>query len=228
MRIRPMGAHDVKRVLDIERASFAAPWSEAQFLDELGREDRAWLVAEGDDGSGVGFAGVMMVGDEAHVMDVAVAPGRRRHGVGRALLWALARIAADRGAVRMTLEVAAENRAALGLYLSCGFDVVGRRTRYYPETGEDALVLWSRPVLPHLEAMRAASEGRDVVLGIETSCDETAAAVMRGGSDLLSSVVASQVDFHARFGGVVPEIASRKHTEAIVGVVDAALEQAGV
>lgn len=67
-----------------------------------------------------------------------------------------------------------------------------------------------------------------LILAIETSCDETAAAVMAGAGDLLSNTVASQIDFHARFGGVVPEIASRKHTEAIVGVVDAALEEAGL
>ncbi|MCL1847191.1 MAG: tRNA (adenosine(37)-N6)-threonylcarbamoyltransferase complex dimerization subunit type 1 TsaB [Coriobacteriia bacterium] len=67
-----------------------------------------------------------------------------------------------------------------------------------------------------------------LILAIETSCDETAAAVIDGNGTLLADTVASQVDFHARFGGVVPEIASRKHTEAIVGVVDAALEEAGL
>jgi N6-L-threonylcarbamoyladenine synthase len=65
------------------------------------------------------------------------------------------------------------------------------------------------------------------ILAVETSCDETAVAIIDGEGHLLSDVVASQVDFHARFGGVVPEIASRKHTEAIVGVVDAALDEAG-
>lgn len=50
-----------------------------------------------------------------------------------------------------------------------------------------------------------------VVLGIETSCDETAAAIVMGGTDVLSSVVSSQIDIHAKFGGVVPEIASRAH-----------------
>ena len=59
-----------------------------------------------------------------------------------------------------------------------------------------------------------------VVLGIETSCDETAAALVMGGNDVLSSVVASQLDVHARFGGVVPEIASRAHLEAITPVID--------
>jgi len=66
------------------------------------------------------------------------------------------------------------------------------------------------------------------VLGIETSCDETAAAVVADGRKLLSSVVASQVDIHALHGGVVPEIASRAHTEAIYGVVENALEKASV
>ena len=66
------------------------------------------------------------------------------------------------------------------------------------------------------------------ILGIESSCDETAAAVVEDGRNLLSSVVASQIDIHAVYGGVVPEIASRAHTEAICGVVNSALEQAEV
>jgi N6-L-threonylcarbamoyladenine synthase len=67
-----------------------------------------------------------------------------------------------------------------------------------------------------------------IVLAIETSCDETAAAVVRDGLTVESSVVSSQVDLHARFGGVVPEIASRAHVELIVPVVAEALERAGL
>jgi N6-L-threonylcarbamoyladenine synthase len=66
------------------------------------------------------------------------------------------------------------------------------------------------------------------VLGIETSCDETAAAVVRGGIDVVSSVVSSQVDLHARFGGVVPEIAGRAHLDLLGPVVAEALVEAGV
>jgi N6-L-threonylcarbamoyladenine synthase len=66
------------------------------------------------------------------------------------------------------------------------------------------------------------------ILGIESSCDETAAAVVRNGRDILSSVVASQLDTHARYGGVVPELASREHLRAIVPVVRQALEAAGI
>lgn len=67
-----------------------------------------------------------------------------------------------------------------------------------------------------------------LVLGIETSCDDTAAAVLEAPRRVLSSVVSSQVEFHRKYGGVVPEIASRRHMENILPVIEAALEEAGV
>ena len=67
-----------------------------------------------------------------------------------------------------------------------------------------------------------------IVLGIETSCDETAAAVLDGGRKVLGSVVASQDDVHAPYGGVVPELASRRHLEVIVPVIRQALAEAGM
>ncbi|HVE19571.1 MAG TPA: tRNA (adenosine(37)-N6)-threonylcarbamoyltransferase complex transferase subunit TsaD, partial [Ilumatobacteraceae bacterium] len=67
-----------------------------------------------------------------------------------------------------------------------------------------------------------------VVLGIETSCDETAAALVMGGYDILSSVVSTQVDLHAQYGGVVPEIASRAHLDLLNPVVARAIVEAGV
>lgn len=69
---------------------------------------------------------------------------------------------------------------------------------------------------------------KPIILGIETSCDETAAAVVSGGSTLLSNVISSQVKLHQRFGGVVPEVASRKHVESITQMMQEALTQAGV
>lgn len=67
-----------------------------------------------------------------------------------------------------------------------------------------------------------------LILGIETSCDETAAAVVKNGRIILSNIISSQIPVHRKFGGVVPEVASRKHTENITGVVDLALKEAGV
>lgn len=70
--------------------------------------------------------------------------------------------------------------------------------------------------------------GLDVILGIETSCDETAAAVVEAGRRIRSNVVASQTDLHQRWGGVVPEVASRRHVELIIPVIDRALADAGI
>ena len=67
-----------------------------------------------------------------------------------------------------------------------------------------------------------------LILGIESSCDETAAAVIKNGHQMLSSVVASQIEVHSPFGGVVPELASRQHIQAIVPVVDEALHSARI
>jgi N6-L-threonylcarbamoyladenine synthase len=67
-----------------------------------------------------------------------------------------------------------------------------------------------------------------LVLGIETSCDETAAAVIRDGREIVSSVISSQIKTHERFGGVVPELASREHLDKIVPIVEQALSRAGL
>ncbi len=252
VRIRPMESADLDAVLAVERSSFNSPWSRGMFLDELTQgASRAWFVAESPWGV-VGFAGLMEVDREGHIMNLAVRPDARRSGLGSALLSTLLAEAGRRGIERLTLEVRPTNPAALALYAEAGFYEDGRRHGYYSDTGEDALVMWSgqldgpemvargaemaaraRGSLARFRPVRSdaasADEGRgDLILAIESSCDETAAAVVRGGLEVLSNVVASQIDFHSRFGGVVPEIASRKHTEAIVGVVVEALEQAGV
>src|SRR4051794_18544673 len=67
-----------------------------------------------------------------------------------------------------------------------------------------------------------------LILGIETTCDESSAAVVRDGVDVLSNIVSSQIDLHAKFGGVVPEVAARAHLECLNGIVTEALEQAHV
>ena len=157
-----------------------------------------------------------MAGD-AHLLNLAVREDVARAGVGRRADERLLRRRCGPGAEGCTLEVRDGNAPARALYESLGMHAAGVRPGYYADTDEHAVVMWG-------DVSPAAAR----VLAIETSCDETAAAVVEGGRDVLSSVVASQVDFHARFGGVVPEIASRKHTEAIVGVVDEALERAGI
>ena len=231
VEIRPMTHADVDAVAAMEVATFTDPWGPMAFHDEIEAPGRSYVIAA-EAGIIVGYAGVMLVEEDAHLMNLAVRVERRGEGIGRRLLAEMTARALSLGATRMTLEVRSHNAAALALYESVGMKSVGVRPRYYNDTGEDAVIMWGD--LPEAHAGTTSSadggvagaESAEVILAIETSCDETAAAVMRGGTELLSSVVASQVDFHARFGGVVPEIASRKHTEAIVAVVDEAMREA--
>ncbi|MDH4139332.1 MAG: tRNA (adenosine(37)-N6)-threonylcarbamoyltransferase complex transferase subunit TsaD [Coriobacteriia bacterium] len=243
--VRDMTPADIGAVLTIENKSFPSPWSRLMFEQEVYAESgRAWLVVE-HDGVVLGYGGLALLDEAAHVMNLAVRADCRHRGLGRALLAHLARRARGMGARHLTLEVRERNRSAMALYEAAGLKTVGVRPGYYSETGEHAVVMWSDDITHPGEEARleelwnraeldleaypdvATGHSAPLVLGIETSCDETAAAVMRGGTELLSSVIASQVDFHARFGGVVPEIASRKHTEAIVAVVQEAMEEAG-
>lgn len=98
--------------------------------------------------------------------------------------------------------------------------VVLRRLRFSP---------FVRLVVVHLsEHFRSKAAEFEYVMGIETSCDETSCAIVRHGREVLSNVIASQAELHRKYGGVVPEIASRKHVEYILPVLEEALEKAGV
>lgn len=241
---RPMAISDVDQVSVLEAASFPGGsqtsgecWSRHMFADELTHKDRTWWVAcEGD--ALIGFAGALVIDGGLQILDVAVASTYQRRGVARQLLAHLIADGIDLGAEKALLEARESNKAAQALYAALGFRQIGIRPNYYsPVAGSkrEAALVMEKSLLDSVETDILDRRGGDTVshdtpliLAIETSCDETAAAVIDGRGNLLSDTVASQVDFHARFGGVVPEIASRKHTEAIVGVVDAALDTAGL
>lgn len=235
-------------------ASGHKAWTQAMFADEYAQPSRTWWVIH-DQGTIVGFAGGLIVDGNLEVLDVAVDPDRRRQGLAKRLLSRIAYDAQMLGARTSTLEVARDNVAARALYEQVGFEVVGVRKAYYGRTADgtprDALTMKAslplaidveadepepRPaerVWPPVEPERTVEERQalqaagDLVLAIESSCDETAIAIIDAAGELRANVVSTQIDFHARFGGVVPEIASRKHTEAIVGVYEEAMAQAG-
>ena len=206
----------------------------------------------GEVGTLVGYAGGWVVDGDVQILKVGTDPAWRRRGIARELLAHVAADARNLGAQTVSLEVRAGNEGAQALYKALGLTPVGTRPRYYSDR-EDALIMQgdlaalvgatepaeeSSRLVAGMElqvdashdvqatAVGAAGVSRPLILAIESSCDETAAAIVDGEGALASDVVASQIDFHARFGGVVPEIASRKHIEAICGVCDECLEVA--
>ena len=251
---RPMSVNDIAAVAQLEARSFDPAgghecWSENVFADEFSAPGRTWWVIH-DQGQIVAFAGGMVVDGNLEVLDVAVDPLRRRQGLAKRLLARITYDAQMLGARTTTLEVAADNKAARALYESIGYEQVGVRRNYYGN-GHDALTMkaalplaidveqgepeprpsarsWPLDPCARNDAqLDALADAAPLILAIESSCDETAVAVIDGNGQIRANVVSTQIDFHARFGGVVPEIASRKHTEAIVGVYEEAMLQAG-
>ena len=138
--LRAMNQGDVSEVAALERRAFAEPWSERAFVDELAQDNRWYVVAEAD-GRVVGYGGVMIAEEEAHIMTVAVDPDAVRRKIGTRLMLALVDRAVSSGARHLTLEVRISNDAALALYRKLGFASVGLRPGYYRD--EDALVMWA-------------------------------------------------------------------------------------
>lgn len=136
-----MTVDDLPAVQAIERASFATPWPAQAYRSELETNKLAlYLVARAGDRI-VGFAGIWLMVDEAHVTTFAVAPAWRRRGVGERMLLAVLDVAAARGAREATLEVRLSNLPARRLYEKFGFQPVGLRPRYYSDNNEDALIM---------------------------------------------------------------------------------------
>ena len=138
--IRRAAATDLAAIAAIEAESFPSPWGEDAYLPELTRPASVFLTAESA-GAAAGYACAFAVLDEGHLLKLAVRPDRRRRGIGRALLSALAAALWELGARELWLEVRAGNRAARGFYRRLGFVEVGVRRHYYSDTGEDAVVL---------------------------------------------------------------------------------------
>ena len=141
VRVAPMGLDDIPAVLEIEQASFTTPWPPEAFNQELRHNRLARYTVARQGRAVVGYAGVWLMVDEAHITTFAVHPDWRRQGVGSRLLLALLVVAEELGADRMTLEVRVSNAAAQALYEAHGFAIAGRRERYYTDDGEDAYIM---------------------------------------------------------------------------------------
>jgi ribosomal-protein-alanine N-acetyltransferase len=146
VRIEPMTLDDIPAVHGIERVSFAVPWPDDAYRNEILTNRLAnYLVARAGD-EVVGFAGLWVMVDEAHITTFAVHPAWRRRGVGQRLLLRLLELSNDRRAREATLEVRLSNLPARKLYEKYGFRPVGIRPRYYSDNGEDALIMTTDPL----------------------------------------------------------------------------------
>ncbi len=140
--ITTMTMEDLDKVMEVEKASFLTPWSRQAFVRELTENAFAVYVVGRLGSKVVGYAGMWLIINEAHVTNIAVHPSYRRRHFGERLLQELIDRAKRNNCDRMTLEVRTGNLGAQAMYRRFGFVEQGLRRRYYTDTGEDAIIMW--------------------------------------------------------------------------------------
>ena len=148
--VRPMTKDDIDEVYRIETLSFRSPWSRHSLAGELKNRVAHYVVMERD-GEVIGYCGMWVLFEEAHITNIAIHPDYRGQGSGKELLLAAMEHAASFGAEMMTLEVRETNLVAQNMYAKFDFLQQGFRKKYYSDTGEGALLLWNRNILETIE-----------------------------------------------------------------------------
>lgn len=144
IEFRMMELDDIDEVVAVDKQSFPNPWSKATFYQEIMYNDHALYLLMLHDGKIVGYSGMWLIADEAHITNIAILPEYRGKKLGEALLQKTIELARSYDAIVMTLEVRVSNHIAQNLYEKLGFQIGGLRKRYYTDNNEDAYVMWVR------------------------------------------------------------------------------------
>lgn len=138
--IVPMDRSHIPQIAALERECFSTPWTENMLEDALFDSQASFIVAEAEDGSILGYAGLHVIVDEGYIDNIAVRPDYRGQGIADALLDVFVRFGRAKLAL-LTLEVRLTNEPAIQLYYKHGFAQVGRRKDYYENPKEDAIIM---------------------------------------------------------------------------------------
>lgn len=140
--IIPMTAEHIDGVLAVEEATFSIPWTRKDFEREMTENNLAIYYVAVAEGKIVGYAGMWHVITEGHITNVAVLEDYRKQGIGDALMDQLEQVALEKEMIGITLEVRINNTPAQRLYHKHGYRAEGLRKNYYPDTHEDAVIMW--------------------------------------------------------------------------------------
>lgn len=152
MQIVRMNESHIDGIENIEKSSFAIPWSRKSIEQELKNRLALYIVVE-DEGRVIGYGGMWHVVTEGHITNIAVHEDYRRKGIGDAIIKALIDLAEKKEMIGLTLEVRKSNTAALELYRKNGFIMEGVRPEYYEDNREDAIIMW-KYLIPEEEIIR--------------------------------------------------------------------------
>jgi ribosomal-protein-alanine N-acetyltransferase len=158
-----MHARHLDEVMTIEQSVFPSPWSRSLYAEELSIPDTRIYLVVLEDGHVIGYIGVMLIIDEAHITTIAVANDYQGRAIGKLLLYHGLALVVAWGAKSATLEVRVSNQRAQSLYHQFGFVPAGIRKNYYAEIKEDGLVMWSYDLDGDEFASRLEDISRDLV-----------------------------------------------------------------
>lgn len=146
--IVPLELKHLDGVAEVDRLSFALPWSRESFEAEVSRNDFARYVVAVSDDRVIGYGGVWIIAGEGQITNIAVHPDFRGIGAACRMLEALIDICISESVTGMTLEVRVSNTPAINLYKKYGFVEEGLRKQFYEDNKEDALIMWKRDIQP--------------------------------------------------------------------------------
>ncbi len=215
MEFLELSKEHLTTVMDLEQKLFPEDaWSATSMASELAASHTYYLGIFNPEL--IGYAGLSNSPGafSSDIQTIGIAPSERGKGLGRELMQRLIAKAKELGSEQVMLEVRADNEPAISLYEDLGFVQIDVRKRYYQPAGVDALIM-------RLEIKQP------IVLGIESTCDETGVGIVRGNR-LLANALHSSMDEHSKYGGVVPEVAARAHLEAIQPTLEKALQEAKI
>ncbi|PIU66064.1 MAG: ribosomal-protein-alanine N-acetyltransferase [Armatimonadetes bacterium CG07_land_8_20_14_0_80_40_9] len=138
-----MKMEDIKEAIEIERVSYSSPWSIGSFVNEIVDNKSSHYLVARLEGRIVGYSGMWLTPQEAHITNLAVQPKFRRRGIGEELLVNLIKTSISKKIRWITLEVRESNLTAQKLYQKYGFQIVGVRKGYYLDNQENALIMCS-------------------------------------------------------------------------------------
>ncbi|MFC4075297.1 ribosomal protein S18-alanine N-acetyltransferase [Salinithrix halophila] len=144
IEFRPMTLGDIPAVLQVEQASFTTPWTRQAFYNELAYNQFAQYMVVEKEGRVIGYCGMWLILNEAHITNIAIHPDYRGRGIGEMMIDGMMALAREAGADSMTLEVRVSNAIAQQLYRKKGFEMTGIRPRYYTDNQEDAMIMWAK------------------------------------------------------------------------------------
>jgi len=150
INIKPMGLGHISEIVEIEELVFPSPWSKQSFIYELVHNDYSFYLVALEGEKVVGYGGMWLVLDEAHITNIAVHPDYQGRKIGGIILEKMISLATSLGVDKMTLEIRVSNERAKNLYEKFDFRPRGLRKGYYTDTKEDAIIMW----LDNMQARR--------------------------------------------------------------------------